>query len=143
MRGEASEILRNGQMLVDRIGRIEERLERDRGRLLAGLDHLSGRLEDLPVQRIEEVHRLQERRDAVHGLVVDQDRTEERLLGLDVVGNFAELLGIGRGRSVAQLVGLEECGVCHARNSKPAPRVALDRSPLSPRYPHAVNLRLV
>ena len=45
----------------------------------------AGLLVDLPVQRVEEVPRLEEIRDAVERLVVDQDRAEQRLLDLDVV----------------------------------------------------------
>ena len=67
-------------------------------------DELPRLLVDLPVQRVEEVRRLEEIGDAVEGLVVDQDRAEERLLDLDVVRNLA----------VEQLVfGSEDVGKAH------------------------------
>ena len=47
------------------------------------------------MQRIVEVVRLEEARDAVVRLVVDEDGAEQRLLGLDVVGGGAEGLGLG------------------------------------------------
>ena len=56
---------------------------------LAEPDELRRLLVDLPVQRIEEMHRLEEIGDAVEGLVVDQDRAEQRLLDLDVVRDLA------------------------------------------------------
>ena len=69
---------------------VEEGLERYRRRLLAGADQLRRRLVDLGVDRVEEMLRQQEGRDAVVGLVVDEDGTEQGLLGLDVVGDMAE-----------------------------------------------------
>ena len=52
-------------------------------------DELPGLLVDLAVQRIEEMDRLEEIGDAVEGLVVDQDRAEQRLLHLDVMRDLA------------------------------------------------------
>ena len=83
--GEPTEILRHGQRGVDRLGVLEEGPERDGRRLLARGDQLGSRLEDLLVQRIVEVVRLEEARDAVVRLVVDEDGAEQRLLGLEVV----------------------------------------------------------
>jgi hypothetical protein len=37
------------------------------------------------VQRLEEMRRLEEVRDPVEGVVVDQDRAQQRLLRLDIV----------------------------------------------------------
>ena len=56
---------------------------------LAHADQFAGDLEDLAVQRLVEMRRLQEIRDAVEGVVVDQDRAEQRLLGLDIVRRLA------------------------------------------------------
>ena len=52
-------------------------------------DELRRLLVDLPMQRIEEVHRLEEIGDAIEGFVVDQDRAEKRLLDLDVMRDLA------------------------------------------------------
>ena len=41
--GKAAEVLGHGEVGVDGRGRVEERLQRDRRRLLAGVDHLRGR----------------------------------------------------------------------------------------------------
>ena len=56
---------------------------------LAHADEFGRDLEDLAVQRLVEMRRLQEIRDAVEGVVVDEDRAEQRLLGLDVVRRLA------------------------------------------------------
>ena len=93
--GEPAEVLRHGEAGVDRLGGLEEGLERDRRRLLARGDQLGGRLVDLLVQRIVEVVRLEEARDAVVRLVVDEDGAEQRLLGLQVVGRGAERQRVG------------------------------------------------
>ena len=84
--GELAEIQRHRGGGVDRLGVLEEGPERDRRRLLARGDQLRQRLVDLLVQRVVEVVRLEEARDAVVRLVVDEDGAEQRLLGLDVVG---------------------------------------------------------
>ena len=83
--GEPAEILRHGHVRVDRLGVLEERLERDRRRRLAGVDQRRERLVDLPVQRIEEMIGRKKARDAVERLVVDEDGAEQRLLGFEVV----------------------------------------------------------
>ena len=88
--GERAEVLRHGERRRDRLGRLEERAQRDRRRLLADVDQLGRRLVDLLVQRIVEVLRIEERRDAVHRLVVDEDGAEQRLLGLEVVRSLTE-----------------------------------------------------
>jgi hypothetical protein len=43
-------------------------------------DHLRHHLEDARMQRIVEILRLEERADALHRLVVDQERAEQSLL---------------------------------------------------------------
>src|SRR5204862_3107139 len=51
---------------------------------------------DLLMQRVEEVMRLEEARDAVVGVVVDENGAEQGLLGLQVVGRCAEGQGVRR-----------------------------------------------
>ena len=63
----------------------EKGLQGDRGRDLAGLDEARGDLVDAPVQVLEEMAGLEEVRDPVIGVVVDEDGAEQRLLGVDVV----------------------------------------------------------
>ena len=77
------------------------------------MDELGRRLVDLLVQRIVEVVRLQERGDAVHRLVVDEDGAQERLLGLEVVGGLAEGEGLVGGRRRLEPVGDEDRVLCH------------------------------
>jgi hypothetical protein len=87
--GEAGEVLRDGdaaQVLI-----AQEGLHGDRRRDLAGLDQARGHLVDAPVQVLDEVRGLEEVRDPVIGVVVDQDRAQERLFGVDVAGGRAEL----------------------------------------------------
>ena len=87
--GKPSEILRDCQFANWRL-RSEEGLERDRGGMLPGLDQLAHHLEQLAMQRLEEMRGLQEARDPVEGLVIDEDRAEQSLLGFDVVGGLPE-----------------------------------------------------
>ena len=49
----------------------------------------AGCLKGLPVERVVEMHRLEEIGDAEEGLVVDEDCAEERLLDLDIVRALA------------------------------------------------------
>ena len=102
---------------VDRLGVLEEGPERDRRRLLARGDQLGQRLVDLLVQRVVEVVRLEEARDAVVRLVVDEDGTEQRLLGLDVVGRGAEGQGVGGLGACGRLGGLASGDCVHAREA--------------------------
>ena len=82
--GEPGEVLADGHAAnVDR--GIDEGLERDRGGDLSGPDQVARDLEDAAVDRLEEMLRFQEVRDPVERLVVDEDRTEERLFRLDIV----------------------------------------------------------
>ena len=66
---------------------------------LPALDEARRDLVDAPVQRPRRNARLEEVGDAVIGLVVDEDRAEQRLLGLDVVRRdaVARLGGIDAG----------------------------------------------
>ena len=75
----------------------KERLERDRRGLLAGGNQLGRRFINLLMQRIVEVLRLEESRNAVVRLVVDEDGAEERLFGLEIVGSCPEGQAVGRG----------------------------------------------
>ena len=81
---EAREILADRHAADVGVGR-QEGLQRHRRGDLAHADQAAGGLEDLLVQRLEEMLRLEEIRDAVEGVVVDQDRAEQRLLRLDIV----------------------------------------------------------
>ncbi len=85
---EAGEIVRDRHVADLPVGR-QEGLHRDGIGRFAHADKLAGDLEDLAVQGLVEMRRLQEIRDAVESVVIDQDRAEQRLLGLDVVGCFA------------------------------------------------------
>ena len=91
---EAGEILAGVQPADIDVGG-QEGLERDRRGDLAGADQVGRKLVKLLVQRLEEMPRLEEVRDPVERLVVDQDRAEQRLLGLDVMRRNTRL---GRGR---------------------------------------------
>ena len=55
----------------------------------AALDHLRHGLVDAAMQRIVEMLRLDQRADALHRPVVHQDRAEQSLLDIDVVGDVA------------------------------------------------------
>ena len=70
---------------VAEIHLADEGLQRDRRRDLAGPDQARHQLEDALVDRLEEMLGKQEVGDAVERVVVDQDRAQQRLLGLDVV----------------------------------------------------------
>ena len=60
-------------------------LERRHRRELAEPDELGAGLEDAPMQLLAKMLWLQKVRDAVEGVVVDEERAEQRLLGLDIV----------------------------------------------------------
>ena len=92
-----------GEVLTDRhaanvgIGR-QERLQGDGGRDLAHPDQGARGLVDGLVQRLEEMLRLEEIRDAIERVVVDQDRTQEALFRFDVVRRTP----VGRGRGIGR-----------------------------------------
>ncbi len=64
----------------------EEGLQRDRSGELALPDHGAGDLEDAPMDFLDEVFAAQEIGDAVESVVVDHDRAEQGLFGLDIGG---------------------------------------------------------
>ena len=64
----------------------EEGLQRDRGGEFSGADQRARDLEDAAMDLLDEMLDLQEVGDPVVGVVVDQNRAEQRLLGLDVAG---------------------------------------------------------
>ena len=70
--------------LGERLVLVEQGLERDRVGLLAALDQLADGLEDASVGRVGEVLGAQEIGDPLEGVVVLEDRAEQRLLGLVV-----------------------------------------------------------
>lgn len=81
------DILRHRHVPNLLVGR-QEGFQCDRRRHLAHTDELGRHLIDLAVQRLVEMAGLEEVRDAVEGVVVDEDGAEQRLLGLDVVWRF-------------------------------------------------------
>jgi|GEM_PF-6641329 len=114
---QPAEVLRHRQVFVDRLRVLEERAQGDRCRLLARLDELGGDLVNLLMQRVVKVVRLKEASDPVQGLVVDENGSEQGLLGFDVVRRLPEtqrLVGCGL---CAKLVGRKEGSVRHAREA--------------------------
>ena len=101
--GEAGEILLHGD--AAEVVLAEEGLERDRRRDLAGADQRAGDLVDAAVDLLDEVLGLEEIGDAVEGVVVDQDRAEQGLLGLDVERRAAigALARIGGGEPAGEI----------------------------------------
>ncbi len=83
VRREAREVFHGGE--VGDGGVAEERLHGEGGRHLARADQLAGDVVHLAVRLDEEVLDLEEIGNAVERLVVDEDRTEELLLDLDVL----------------------------------------------------------
>ena len=95
------------QILIDRqsadvdVAR-QKGLQRHRRRELVGTDRSAGQLENALMDRLEEMLRLEEIGDAVKRLVIDEDRPEQCLLGLDIVRRGTErrfrrrLLACGR-----------------------------------------------
>src|ERR1700734_2094855 len=81
--GEAGEILRHSD--AAEIMLAKEGLERHRRRQLAGTDQRSRDLEDAAMNFLDEMLASEEIRDAVERVIVDQDRAEQRLFGLEVV----------------------------------------------------------
>ena len=99
--GESREILRHREPAD--IVLAQPGLQRHRGGDLAGPDQGAGHLEDAAVNLLAEMLRLQEVRDPVEGVVVDEDGAEQRLLGLDVVRGNPVAVGarLGRGAEPA------------------------------------------
>ena len=91
---ETRQILRHGD--AAQIMLAEKGLERDGRGDLAGPDELGRHLEHAAVQFLREMLRLEEVGDAVEGIVVDEDRAQQRLLCLHMVGLHA----VGRFRLV-------------------------------------------
>src|SRR5271154_3066584 len=81
--GETGEILRHSD--AAEIMLAKEGLERHRRRQLAGPDQRSRDLEDAAMNFLDEMLASEEVRDAVERVIVDQDRAEQRLFGLEVV----------------------------------------------------------
>ena len=104
--GEAGQILGDRQARNVDVGG-QERLQGDRRGELAGADQAAGVVIDLLMDRLEEVHRLQEVGHPVERLVVHQDGAEQGLFRLDIVrshaiggSRFGRLLARGRIRAV-------------------------------------------
>src|SRR5208337_94598 len=88
-RRQPAKILRHGQLANRRL-RIEKGLERDRRGMLAGPYQLAHDLEQLAMQRLEEMASLQEARNPVEALIINENRAEQSLLGLDIVRGLPE-----------------------------------------------------
>ena len=101
--GEAAEIFGDGD-LADLVVLLQEALDGARVGGLVQPDELRRLLVDLPVQRIEEVRRLEKIGDAVERLVVDQDGAEERLLDFDVMRNLTMKRFVFGGRMWANVI---------------------------------------
>jgi hypothetical protein len=86
--GEASEIMGDGHV-ADLLVGGQEGFYGHRVGHLAHADELGRDLVYLAVQRLVKMAGFEEVRDAVEGVIVDQDRAEQRLFGLDVVGRLA------------------------------------------------------
>ncbi len=84
---EPRQILRNGH--AAEVVVAEKGFQRDRGRELALTDHRAGDLEDAAMNLLDEMLAAQEIRHPVVGVVVDQDRAEQGLLGFDIGGGNA------------------------------------------------------
>ncbi len=119
---EAGEIARAVQ-LAERLVLVECDLEGQMVGEPAALDQPRHGLEDPAVDRLVEMLRPQELRDPVIGLVVDQDRAEQRLLGFDVVGLGAEarrcpcLQGVRFGQQVsAHVTKLSRAAIARCAN---------------------------
>ena len=81
---EAGEVLAEGQPGDIDVGR-QERLQSHRRSELAGADQAARDIEDLLMDRLEEMLRLEEVADPIKRLVVDEDRRPGGLLRLDIV----------------------------------------------------------
>ena len=95
--GETRQILLHRHAFDQLCG--QEGLDRDRVSLLAGTDDLGANLVDLAVYGFVEMVRLEEVRDAVEGFVVDENGTEQGLLGFDIVRRLSVLLLLVRMKS--------------------------------------------
>ena len=99
--GEAREILRHGH--AAEVVVAEERLERDRRREFARPDQRAGDLEDAAMDLLDEMLAPEEIGNAVERVIVDEDRAEQRLLGLEVVRRRAIGAFLRRGLALREL----------------------------------------
>ena len=83
--------MRHTRVAVDRLGILEERFDGDGRRNFSCVNERRQRFINACVQRIVKMPRLQKAGNAVQALVVDQDRAQERLFGLQVVRRLAEV----------------------------------------------------
>ena len=95
----------------------EKGLQRHRRRELARADQGSRDLEDAAMNLLDEMLASEKIRDAVEGVVVDEDRAEQRLLGVEIVRRRA--IGALRG-------GDRRCGELFDRRHGLAARLSLD-----------------
>ena len=102
------QILRNGH--AAEVVVAEKGLERDRRGQLAEADQLGGGLVDAPVQLLREMFGLEEVGNAVEGVVVDQDRAQQRLFRLEIGGRRADQSLGGGDRHQDPVGSFFECG---------------------------------
>ena len=83
------------QILIDgQTGDVEvarqKGFQRHRGRDFSSPDQAAGKLENALMDGLEEMLRLEKVGDAIESLVIDEDRAQQCLLGLDIVRRHAE-----------------------------------------------------
>ena len=96
---EAGEILRDRHAADVGLGR-NERLQRHRCRDLVQPDQAAGDLVEVLVDRLEEMPRLKKVRHAIERVVVDEDRAQQALFGLDIMRGRTIGGGTGDGRQL-------------------------------------------
>ena len=85
--GEPRQILRHGD--AAEIVIAQESLQRDRRRQLAGANHRARDLVDAAMDLLDEMLASEKIRHPVECVVIDENRAEQRLLGLEVMGRGA------------------------------------------------------
>ncbi len=93
--GEAGEILRAVHAADVEIGG-QEGLECDRGGRLGATDQAPGDVENLRVDRLEEMRSFEKIGHAIERFVVDEDGAKQGLLGLDIMRRDAIIEGLRR-----------------------------------------------
>jgi hypothetical protein len=110
--------------------RRQEGLDRDRRRDLAVADQAAGEFEQLLVDRLEEMLRVEKIRNPVKCLVVDEDGAEQRLLDFDVVR-----------RGAKARLGLDKLFASGGFKRHSGPAVSLDCWIREENSPHAITER--
>ena len=92
--GQLRQIARPANRLHRLVG-LEKRFQRHRRDGHVAVEQCHQLLEDPPVQRFEEMHRAERHGQVLGDAVVDQDRADQRRLGLDIVRQFAHFGAAG------------------------------------------------